>query len=87
MKSLKSVITPIATVATAFSCGVVGAESITVKMESVREDSVEHLFQPFLIRGLTGSQLTEGLPDIQAIAELEIGEPLHARLSFSRFAG
>ena len=82
MKSIKSVITPIATVATAFSCGVAGAESITVKMESVREDSVEHLFQPFLMRGLTGSQLTEGLPDIQAIAELEIDEPLHARLSF-----
>ena len=82
MKSIKSVIIPIATVATAFSCGQASAESITVKMESVREDSVEHLFQPFLMRGLTGSQLTEGLPDIQAIAELEIGEPLHARLSF-----
>ena len=49
MKSLKSV-TPIATVATAFSCGAAGAESITVKMESVREDSVEHLFQPSLMR-------------------------------------
>ena len=82
MKSIKSVITIIALVATAFSCGVAGAESITVKMESVREDSVEHLFQPFLMRGLTSSQLTEGLPDIQAIAELEIDKPLHARLSF-----
>ena len=30
------------------------AERITVAMESVREDSVEHLFQPFLMRGLTG---------------------------------
>ena len=82
MKSIKSVITPIATVAAAFICGVAGAENITVKMESVREDSVEHLFQPFLMRALTGSQLTEGLPDIQAIAGLEIHEPLHARLSF-----
>ena len=82
MKSIKSAITIIALVATAFSCGVAGAESITVKMESVREDSVEHLFQPFLMRGLTSSQLTEGLPDIQAIAELEIDKPLHARLSF-----
>ena len=82
MKSIKSAITTIALVATAFSCGVADAESITVKMESVREDSVEHLFQPFLMRGLTGSQLTEGLPDIQVIAELEIDEPLHARLSF-----
>ena len=44
MKSIKSALTPIATVATAFSCGVAGAESIKVKMESVREDSVEHLF-------------------------------------------
>ena len=82
MKSIKSAITIIALVATAFSCGVADAESITVKMESVREDSVEHLFQPFLMRGLDGSQLTEGLPDIQAIAELEIDEPLHALLSF-----
>ena len=82
MKSIESATTVIAIVATAFSCGVAGAESIAVKMESVREDSVEHLFQPFLMRGLTGSQLTEGLPDIQAIAELEIDEPLHVRLSF-----
>ena len=82
MKSIESATTVIAIVATAFSCGVAGAESIAVKMESVREDSVEHLFQPFLMRGLTGSQLTEGLPDIQAIAELEIDEALHARLSF-----
>ncbi len=82
MKSIKSAITIIATVATAFIYGAAGAENITVKMESVREDSVEHLFQPFLMRGLTSSQLTEGLPDIQAIAELEIDKPLHARLSF-----
>ena len=82
MKLIKSAITIIATVATAFIYGVAGAESITVKMESVHEDSVGHLFQPFLMRGLTGSQLTEGLPEIQAIAELEIDEPLHARLSF-----
>ncbi len=82
MKSIKYAITIIALVATAFSCGMAGAESITVKMESVREDSVEHLFQPFLMRGLNGSQLTEGLPDIQAIAELKIDEPLHALLSF-----
>ena len=45
MKSIKSVITIIALV----SCGMAGAESITVKMESVREDSVEHLFQPMLM--------------------------------------
>lgn len=82
MKSLKSVITPIATVATAFSCGIAGAESITVTMESVREDSVEHLFQPSLRRIPIGSELTEGLPEIPAIAGLEIHEPLHARLSF-----
>ena len=82
MKSLKSVTIPIATVATAFSCGVVGAESITVKMESVREDSVEHLFQPVLMRFPVGPQLTEGLPEIQSVAGLEIQEPLHARLSF-----
>ena len=81
MKSLKSVITPIALVATAFSCGVAGAESVTVKMESVREDSVEHLFKPPLyIYG--GSQLVEGWPEIQSVAGLEIHEPLHARLSF-----
>ena len=82
MKSIQSAITPIATVATAFSCGVASAESITVKMESVREDSVEHLFQPGLMRALGGSQLIEGLPEIQAVAGLEIHDPLHARLSF-----
>lgn len=82
MKSIKSAITPIATVATAFSCGVAGAESITVEMESVREDSVEHLFQPMLLPFLSGSELKEGLPEIQSVAGLEIHEPLHARLSF-----
>jgi len=82
MKSLKSVITPIATVATTFSCGVAGAESITVKMESVREDSVEHLFQPMLMPFMSGSELSEGLPEIQSVAGLEIHESLHARLSF-----
>ena len=82
MKSIKSAITVIALVATAFSCGVADAESITVKMESVREDSVEHLFQPGLMRALGGSQLVEGLPEIQPVAELEIHESLHARLSF-----
>ena len=82
MKSIKSVITPIALVATAFICGVAGAESITVTMESVREDSVEHLFQPGLMRALGGSQLIEGLPEIQSVTGLEIHEPLHARLSF-----
>ena len=81
MKSIKSVITTIALVATAFSCGVVGAENITVKMESVREDSVEHLFKPPLyIYG--GAQLTEGLPELQSVTGLEIHESLHARLSF-----
>ena len=82
MKSIKSAITIIALVSTAFSCGVAGAESITVKMESVREDSVEHLFQPPLRRFLTGSKLTEGLPEIQSVAGLDLHGPLHARLSF-----
>ena len=82
MKSIKSAITIIALIATAFSYGQASAERITVEMESVREDSVEHLFQPGLMRVLDGSQLTEGPPDIQAIAELEIDEPLHALLSF-----
>ena len=82
MKSIKSVITIIALVATAFSCGIADAESITVKMESVREDSVEHLFHPMLIRFPISSQLTEGLPDIQSVSGLEIQEPLHAGLSF-----
>lgn len=82
MKLIKSALTIVALVATAFSCGAAGAESITVKMESVREDSVEHFFQPPLSRPLTGSLLVEGLPEIQSVAELEIHEPLHARLSF-----
>ena len=82
MKPIKSAITIIALVATAFSCGVAGAESITVAMESVREDSVEHLFQPSLTRIPIGAELTEGLPEIQSVAGLEIQEPLHARLSF-----
>ena len=60
----------------------VKAESITATMESVREDSVEHLFQPSLRRALTGPYLTEGLPEIPSVAELDIHEPLHARLSF-----
>ena len=58
------------------------AESIAVAMKSVREDSVEHLFQPSLRRALTGPQLVEGLPEIPSVAELDIHEPLHARLSF-----
>ena len=82
MKSIKSAIAIIALVATAFSCGVAGAESITVKMESVREDSVEHLFQPSLTRIPIGAELTEGLPEVQSVAGLEIHEPLHACLSF-----
>ena len=82
MKSLKSVTTPIALVATAFSYGHASAERITVEMESVREDSVEHLFQPRLMRALGGPQLVEGLPEIQSVAELEIHEPQYARLSF-----
>ena len=60
----------------------VKAESITVTMKSVREDSVEHLFQPYMSRALTGPYLTEGLPEIPSVAELAIHEPLHARLSF-----
>ena len=82
MKSIKSVITIIALVATASSCGQASAESITVKMESVREDSVEHLFQPSLMRGLVGPQLIEGLPEVPSIAGLEIHDPQHASLSF-----
>ena len=66
----------------AFSCGIASAKSITVKMESVREDSVEHLFQPGLRRALGGPQLVEGLPEIPSVAVLDIHEPLHARLSF-----
>ena len=82
MKSIKSAITPIALVATAFSCGSAVAESITVTMESVREDSVEHLFQPMLMPFMSGSELREGLPEFQSVAGLEIHESLHARLSF-----
>ena len=78
MKSLKSAVTIIALV----SCGMADAESITVKMESVREDSVEHLFQPGLMRGLGGPQLIEGLPEISSIVGLEIHDPQHASLSF-----
>ena len=58
------------------------AESIAVVMKSVREDSVEHLFQPYMSRALTGPYLTDGLPEIPSVAELDIHEPLHARLSF-----
>ena len=81
MKSIKSAITIIALVATAFSCGPAGAESITVKMESVRQDSVESLYQYKLLI-LNGSRLTEGLPEVQEVADLGIHKPLHARLSF-----
>ena len=81
MKSIKSAITIIVLVATAFSCGMASAESITVTMESVREDSVEHLFKPPLCI-YWDSRLMEGLPEIQSVAGLEIHEPLHARLSF-----
>ena len=81
MKSIKSAITIIALVATAFSYGQVSAERITVKMESVRQDSVESLYQ-YKMLILNGSRFTEGLPEIQEIAGLEIHEPLHARLSF-----
>ena len=81
MKSLKSAITIIALVATAFSYGQASAESITVKMESVRQDSVESLYQ-YKMLILNGSRLTEGLPETQEVAELEIHAPLHARLSF-----
>ena len=81
MKSIKSAITIIALVATAFSYGQASAERITVEMESVRQDSVESLYQYKLLI-LNGSRFTEGLPEIQEIAGLEIHEPLHARLSF-----
>lgn len=79
---MKPIIAIIAIVAAVFRCGQADAERITAKMESVREDSVEHLFQPYMSRALTGSLLIEGLPEIQSIAELDIHEPLHARLSF-----
>ena len=82
MKSIKSAITIIALVATAFSYGQASAESITVKMESVRQDSVESLYQ-YKLLFMNGSRFTEGLPEIQEIAGLEIHAPLHARLSFS----
>ena len=81
MKSIKSTITIIALVATAFSYGQTSAESITVKMESVRQDSAESLYQ-YKLLFLNGSRLTEGLPEIQSVVGLEIHEPLHARLSF-----
>ena len=81
MNSIKSVITPIALVATAFSYGPAGAESITVDMKSVRQDSVESLYQYKLLI-LNGSRLTEGLPEVQSVAGLDIDAPLHARLSF-----
>ncbi len=82
MKSIKSAITIIALVATAFSCGQASAENITVKMESVHKDSVEHLFQPFMPGGLAISRMVEGLPESQSVAGLDIDAPLHARLSF-----
>ena len=82
MKSIKSAITIIALVATAFSYGPAGAESITVKMESVHKDSVKHLFQPYMPGGLAISRMTEGLPEIQSVAGLDVDAPLHARLSF-----
>ena len=81
MKSIKSTITIIALIATAFSYGQASAESITVEMESVRQDSVESLYQ-YKMLILNGSRLTEGLPETQEVAELEIHAPLHARLSF-----
>ena len=82
MKSIKSAVTIIALVATAFSCGIASAESITVTMESVHKDSVKHLFQPSIPGGLAISRMTEGLPEIQSVAGLDIDAPLHARLSF-----
>ena len=51
------------------------AERTTVAMKSVREDSVEHLFQPGLSRALGGPDMTEGLPEIPSVAELDIHEP------------
>ena len=81
MNSIKSAITIIALVATAFSYGPAGAESITVDMKSVRQDSVESLYQYKLLI-LNGSRLTEGLPEVQSVAGLDIDAPLHARLSF-----
>ena len=82
MKPTKSAITIIALVATAFSYGQASTESITVEMESVHKDSVKHLFQPYMPGGLAISRMTEGLPEIQSVAGLDIDAPLHARLSF-----
>ena len=81
MKSIKSAITIISFIATAFSSGQASAESITVEMESVRQDSVESLYQ-YKLWIMNGSRFTEGLPEIQSVAGLEIHAPLHARLSF-----
>ena len=78
MKSIKYAITIIATV----SCGIASAENITVTMEPVHKDSVKHLFQPYMPGGLAISRMTEGLPEIQSVAGLDIDAPLHARLSF-----
>ena len=82
MKLIKSALTIVALVATAFSCGIASAESITVTMESVHKDSVKHLIQPYMLGGLAISRMTEGLPEIQSVAGLDIDAPLHARLSF-----
>ena len=82
MKPIKSAITIIALVAIASSCGIANAESITVTMEPVHKDSVKHLFQPYMPGGLAISRMTEGLPEIQSVAGLDIDAPLHARLSF-----
>lgn len=79
---MKPSIAIIAIVAAAFGCGQADAEHIAVQMESVREDSVGHLFQPSQGRAPTGPLLIEGLPEIPLIAELGIHEPLYARLSF-----
>ena len=81
MKSIKSAITIIALVVTAFSYGPASAERITVKMESVRQDSVESLYQ-YKLWIMNGSRFTEGLPEIQEVAGLEIHAPLYAHLSF-----
>ena len=82
MKPIKSAITIIALVAIASSCGIANAESITVTMEPVHKDSAKHLFQPYMPGGLAISRMTEGLPEIQSVAGLDIDAPLHARLSF-----
>ena len=82
MKPIIAVIAIVAIVAAVFGCGQAGAERITAKLESVREDSVEHLFQPSQRYVLATPQLMEGLPEIQSVAGLDIHKPLHARLSF-----